>query len=327
MCLNGTYNGNLGQESYQRKQKLDQYHQLRSEGCCQQTALSVLEVSRSTYYRWSKKHKVYGLEGLENEDRMPNNKRKPTWSSDVEQLVLQVRKRFPIWGKSKITTVILRDYGIKISESMVGRILSMLLKQDRIKSVAYCCGLKEFRKKRKFSGHAQPWEYGTKAKNPGELIQIDHATIQILNGIKIKHFKAVCPVTKYVVEQAYRSATSSIGEDFLRYMIEMFPFEIISMQVDGGSEFMGDFERCSEDLGIPLFVLPPRRPQYNGVVERGHRTVKYEFYYQLHNINTLSVLRGKLHKFTEFYNTFRPHMRLQNLTPMQYYNQLKQMET
>ncbi len=123
------------------------------------------------------------------------------------------------------------------------------------------------------------------------------------------------------------SATSNIGEDFLRYMTEMFPSEIISMQVDGGSEFMGDFERCSEDLGIPLFVLPPRRPQYNDVVERGHRTVKYEFYYQLHNINTLSLLRGKLHKFTEFYNTFRPHQRLQNLTPMQYYNQLKQMET
>ena len=101
------------------------------------------------------------------------------------------------------------------------------------------------------------------------------------------------PKFLHVVEQAYRSATTSIGEDFLRYMIEMFPFETISLQVDGVSEFMGDFERYSEDLGIHLFVLLPRRQQYNGVAERRHRTAKYEFYYQLTQHKCLECLEGE----------------------------------
>ena len=42
------------------------------------------------------------------------------------------------------------------------------------------------------------------------------------------------------------------------------PFPIAFIQVDGGSEFMADFERRREALRIPLEVLPPRRPQWNG---------------------------------------------------------------
>ena len=41
---------------------------------------------------------------------------------------------------------------------------------------------------------------------------------------------------------------------------------------------MADFEEACAELGIPLFVLPPKRPQYNGGVERGNRTFREEFY-------------------------------------------------
>ncbi|MEE9273671.1 MAG: hypothetical protein V3U57_10475, partial [Robiginitomaculum sp.] len=50
------------------------------------------------------------------------------------------------------------------------------------------------------------------------------------------------------------------------------PFTIKSIQVDGGSEFMAEFEQACEDVNIPLIVLPPSRPTYNGGVERGNRT-------------------------------------------------------
>ena len=45
---------------------------------------------------------------------------------------------------------------------------------------------------------------------------------------------------------------------------EAMPLPIAFIQVDGGSEFMADFERRREALRIPLEVLPPRRPQWNG---------------------------------------------------------------
>jgi len=158
-----------------------------------------------------------------------------------------------------------------------------------------------------------------KSRIPGELIQIDHMTVKLISGFTLKHFKAVCPITKIAVEQAYSSATSNIAKDFLKQTQQEFPFKIRSIQVDGGSEFMGTFEDSCKQAQIPLFVLPPRRPKYNSNVERGHCTVKYEFYWQYCGQNGLGHIRIKLKEYPDFYNKSRPHQRLNYLTPMQYY--------
>jgi transposase InsO family protein len=56
------------------------------------------------------------------------------------------------------------------------------------------------------------------------------------------------------------------------------PHQIKSVQVDGGSEFRAEFEEICGKLGIPLIVLPPASPKYNGGVERSNRTMREEFY-------------------------------------------------
>ena len=43
------------------------------------------------------------------------------------------------------------------------------------------------------------------------------------------------------------------------------PFPIRSLQVDGGSEFRDEFEQACRDLGIPLYVLPPKNPNTTAV--------------------------------------------------------------
>ena len=55
------------------------------------------------------------------------------------------------------------------------------------------------------------------------------------------------------------------------------PFAVKAVQVDGGSEFMAQFEEACRQRGIRLFVLPPRPPKLNGHVERAQRTHKDEF--------------------------------------------------
>ena len=50
------------------------------------------------------------------------------------------------------------------------------------------------------------------------------------------------------------------------------PFGLRAVQVDGGSEFMAEFEQACLDRGIALFVLPPRSPKLNGHVERANGT-------------------------------------------------------
>ena len=49
-------------------------------------------------------------------------------------------------------------------------------------------------------------------------------------------------------------------------LVEKAPYKILSIQVDGGSEFMKEFEETCQELGIELFVLHPVSPKYNGGV-------------------------------------------------------------
>ena len=40
---------------------------------------------------------------------------------------------------------------------------------------------------------------------------------------------------------------------------------------------MAEFEDACSQLKLTLIVLPPRKPEYNGGVERGNRTFREEF--------------------------------------------------
>jgi putative transposase len=72
-------------------------------------------------------------------------------------------------------------------------------------------------------------------------------------------------------------------------------------------------------MKIPLIVLPPARPKYNGGVERGNRTFSEEFYACRDLIaDSIGAMRFDLRKAVEKYNTFRPHNALKGKAPMEY---------
>ncbi len=86
---------------------------------------------------------------------------------------------------------------------------------------------------------------------------------------------------------------------------------------------MKDFEEECKKLNIPLFVLPPKRPQWNGGVERGNRIFREEFW--LRNdveAESLGAFRYELQKAVHKYNTYRPHFSLKGKTP---YEKLKEI--
>ncbi|OGB98006.1 hypothetical protein A3F06_02030 [candidate division TM6 bacterium RIFCSPHIGHO2_12_FULL_36_22] len=122
-------------------------------------------------------------------------------------------------------------------------------------------------------------------------------------------------MTKISAEQAYWKATARNAAEFLVLMKERFPFTIESIQVDGGSEFMCEFERACAREEIPLFVLPRRSPKRNGCIERSNRTVKAEFYSQYMGPISLDDFNGALSKYSDFYNKIR-------LPPWQSYIQM-----
>ena len=87
---------------------------------------------------------------------------------------------------------------------------------------------------------------------------------------------------------------------------------------------MGEFEALCKERDIELWVLPPRRPQYNGSVERINATTKYEFYQFCKITSNLKRLNLHIEHYFNKYNTVRPHQALQYLTPREYFQNLEQ---
>lgn len=155
------------------------------------------------------------------------------------------------------------------------------------------------------------------------MVQTDHMSVQLPKIGGAKQFNAICPVTKFVVQKNYKQATSHNAENFLRFLIKKMPFPITSVQVDGGSEFMGDFEKACKKMNILLFVLPPYSPQLNGGIERANRTFRYEFYALKDKFESEVDYKNQVQNFTDFYNSVRPHQSLGHLTPCQFIEKLK----
>ena len=301
-----------------RFKKLEDYDNLMQQGASEASVLQALTVSRATLYRWKRRYKQEGLGGLEDDSRRPLNRRKQTWSATDERRVLLLRREFPFWGKLKLSYMYKERYGSWLSVSMIGRIIKKLIEKRMIQTVRQAVGKREI-KRRVFDNHAQRWQHGMKSKQPGELIQIDHMVPRHYKGASYKHFRAVCPFTKYSVDHVYEDATARSGAHFLRYALTAFPFPIRSIQVDGGNEFMGEFEDLCRKLKIPLFVLPPVSPELNGCVERSNGTFKSEFYSQYTGSPAIKAVQSALERYNLFYNKVRPHQALANQPPLRYY--------
>lgn len=308
-------------EASKRVEKLKLYDQLRSEGCTEVTALKAVKVSRATYFRWKKALSEKGPKGLNLASKKPKCVRKKTWTLNLQFLIYRLRQENPIYGRLKIHALLRRDFpdSAIVSVATVGRILKRLVELKRILPVWALSSSRRTKRRRSFDKYAQRWKYGMKATQPGDLVQVDHMSVSLGTGKMLKHFQATCPISKITVTEVCTGATSAAAAKFLLKIIEQMPFAVRSIQVDGGSEFMKDFEAACEVEGIALYVLPPRSPKYNGCVERRNATFKYEFYHQYVGDDGIEAIRTALQAYQRRYNTYRPHQALNQDTPMKYY--------
>ena len=288
----------------------------KAQGCDNAFCQDHSEISKATYYRYKQNLKQLAV-GILPPSKRPKHFRKPRWGKPEKQLVLRVRRENPTYGKAKIAVILKRDFGCQISESTVGRILKSLQSKGLVlKSLS---ALRVKRKRNFNKGHAKPWEYKDYKKMVvGERVQIDHMTVT-KNGVCMKHFQAWDRRSKFIMAGVYHHAKSSSAKRFLLDLMAKAPFEILSIQVDGGSEFMAEFEEACCELNIPLIVLPPSKPTYNGGVERGNRIFREEFYARNDILaDSVGAFRAELTKALNKYNTYRPHFALKGMTPMQY---------
>ena len=167
------------------------------------------------------------------------------------------------------------------------------------------------------SRYAQRLAKGRKARAPGELVQIDTLFVNVRPDRAIKHFTAYDPVAKWTVGHVATEASASAARDLLDKLLASAPFTVSGIQVDGGSEFMSVFEDHCRDKRLELVVLPPKRPDLNGCVERAQSSWRYEFYASYDLPARIDKLQPLVDAFAHRYNHHRPQA-LGDLTPAEY---------
>jgi transposase InsO family protein len=271
-------------------------------------------IARSTFYRWQRRYDPTRLSLLENRSSRPQRCRRPTWTAAQAEAVRQARERHPRWGKDKLAVVLKRD-GSTLSVSMVGRILTDLRRRGVLVEPKSA-------RLRPQSRHARPYavrkpqDYPLIA--PGDLVQVDTMHLTPLPGVERRHFTAVDVVSRWSVTGVRATATAGTARDFLTDLGERLPFPLRAIQVDGGSEFMAEFEAACAEQEIALFVLPPRSPKLNGHVERANRTHRTEFWELYEGDLDLPPLQAALRAWEEEYNRLRPHQALGYRTPAEH---------
>jgi putative transposase len=292
-----------------RENALRRWKQARADGLTAAQAARAVGASRASLYRWQKR--------VEPRSRRPHRLRPKTWSSELVQAVERLRDDNPMWGRAKLGPL-LRAEGFAVSDATVGRILAHLVARGAVQSVPSLRRRARTRRWTPRRRHAVRLPKGLKPDRPGGLVQIDTVFLTLAPGHTAKQFTAYCPVAKWTVAKAFRRATAKAASLFLDKVLAEMPFPVQAIQVDGGSEFKAEFEEACQAKQIPLYELPPRRPQLNGAVERCNGAWRYEFY-ACHDLPTsVEALNPYLDAFQHRYNHHRPHGALAGRTPAQY---------
>lgn len=102
----------------------------------------------------------------------------------------------------------------------------------------------------------------------------------------------------------------------LYHATQQFPFPLHYVQTDNGLEFQRRFHAKCTELGLEHFYIHKSSPNDNAVIERSFRTDEEECFFWLEEA---PADHGELNKWYQAYlvkyNTIRPHMGINMLTP------------
>ena len=128
-------------------------------------------ISRQTFYRWWRRFDRHDLRTLEERSHRPHQIRQPTWSVQLAEHVLALRKQYPCWGKDKLVVLLARQK-LRLSVSMVGRILLALKRRGALHEPPKpALLLRQHRQLRKRPWAVRKPKYWP-VEHPGDLVEI-----------------------------------------------------------------------------------------------------------------------------------------------------------
>ncbi len=305
----------INERAKNRLRLLSAWEAMRKKGSTSEEASNIIGVSRATMYRWKRRLEKGGAKDLEERSHRPKHVRRRCWGIKEIELIKELRELYPRWGKEKLVVLAARE-GVLLSVSTTGRILHYLKERGYLPVESQKRWFYSKKRPKRPYATRKPKQY--EVQRPGDLVQVDSMDLHPVPKIHLKHFTARDMVSRWDVVEVYPRATAFNAKQFLLTLIRRMPFQIKAVQVDGGSEFMKEFEQACSELGLKLFILPPHSPKLNGRVERAHRTYLDEFYSVYDLDYHPPSLNRVLKEWERIYNTIRPHRALDNLSPAEY---------
>lgn len=258
----------------------------------------IFGVHRSTFWRWRKRDRQEGVEGLL---RMGRNESRRRVDPEIEQKILQLRRERG-YGHQRIQLYLKRYEGVCLSSSTVWNVL----KRNHMPPLYVT----------RYNKTAKPVMKRYEKESPGETVQMDVKFVRDPQDPlkRFYQFTALDDCTRYRVLRIYARNTTECAIDFLGHVRKAFPAVIQEIQTDNGPEFATDFSFYLDHQGIHHRLIRPRTPRLNGKVERSHRTDTQEFYAK-QQFSDMEDLQKKVEEWERHYNHERAHMALDGRTP------------
>jgi transposase InsO family protein len=269
-------------------------------------------ISRKSGYKWIKRYREHGSEGMKDLSRSP--KRVPgRTDEEVEALVVLERRRHPTWGAKKIEKVLEVVHEVEgvPARSTIGEILKRngMVEARRRKPGAFKVERSELQKAER-SNHVWATDYKGWF-HLGDGTRCDPLTVSDLHSRYLIRLEAVPQATQYWSQKGFERAFERHG------MPEV-------MRVDNGSPFgsigPGGLSKLSVwwvTLGIRVEFTRPGCPQDNGSHERMHRTMKAECC-QPASENRWAQQR-RFERWRKHFNEERPHEAISYRFPAEVY--------
>ena len=236
-------------------------------------------ISRKTYYKWR-------AHDLGSHEHIPRKEHPHTKIKGELKIFISEEKLKTNYGPKKMKLLIKRRFGIIISTTAIYKFYKKkgLVRRPQKKLPWY-----------------QPLKDPVIPYKPGEVVQVDTKYIWQENKRKYQrtfvdiytgfHHAVIC-------ENLEAQSTIIAFKEAERY----FPFPIIGVQNDNGSENRGVFHQYLGQRGIAHYFIPKSSPNWDGAVERAHGVIDQEFY-----LNPLLPWKT-LGEYLRWYNYERIHL-------------------
>jgi putative transposase len=228
-------------EAARRRDALARWRKAMAQGLTSEQAAKAVGFPRSTLYRWHKRAAPLS--------RRPRRLRQPRRPEGLGAAVERLRLDHPMWGKEKLGPI-LRKQGYVTSNATLGRIIGALIRRGTVQPVPALIRKVAAKTAPRKRPHAIRKPKGVTFEKPGDVVQIDTLSIYPLPGVSIKHFNAYDPFAKWTVARPCKRATAKNAAEFLDAVLMQMPDPVKAIQIDGGSEFMAEFEQaCANKKG------------------------------------------------------------------------------